>query len=281
MAPALIDLLHRNWQILHPPTPSPKTQDAIRFGILGTSRIAYVTNPSSSTFPFFLRFCCSFVKPSTHPSIHHSHFFHSIAIRPHAFIRPARSHPEVLVTAIAGRDRARAEAYAKRHSIPRVLDSYAALVSDADVDAVYIPLPNGLHLEWAARALAAGKHVLVEKPGTANAGEAEELFLRGSGRFAAAKKEEQREEGGGEGGLVLLEARHTFFQPSWRLFVEQIDKGEVEEVFVTMCGMGSWFGDEDFRFDYGRGGGALLDLGTYHVACLRAVFGGEAEECKS
>ncbi|KAB5542872.1 hypothetical protein GE09DRAFT_1003713 [Coniochaeta sp. 2T2.1] len=217
----LIDLLHRNWQIIHPPTPPPKTQDAIRFGILGTSRIA-----------------------------------------PHAFIRPARSHPEVVITAIAGRDRARTEAYAKRHSIPRVLDSYAALVSDAGVEAVYVPLPNGLHLEWAARALAAGKHVLVEKPGAANAGEAEELFVRG-----------------GEGGLVLLEERHTFFQPSWKVFVEQIDKGEVEEVFVTMCGMGSWFGEEDFRFDYGRGGGALLDLGTYHVACLRGIFGNEAEEC--
>ncbi|KAH8904378.1 NAD(P)-binding protein [Coniochaeta sp. PMI_546] len=221
MASAFCDLLHRNWQIIKPPAPPPKASNALRFGILGTARIA-----------------------------------------PIAFITPARSHPEVILSAVAARDKTRATAYARKHSIPRVLDSYSDLVADGDIDAVYVPLPNGLHYEWAMRCLAAGKHVLLEKPSTANGGEAEVLF-----RFAREK------------GLVLLEARHHVFQPSWRVFLGEVDGESVQRVRVTMSGPGAMFKEDDFRFRYETGGGALLDLGTYHVSALRAVFGTEPEEC--
>ena len=96
-------------------------------------------------------------------------------IAPLALIRPARKVPGVLVAAIAARDRRRAEAFAARHGIPAVHDSYADLVADPSLDAVYVPLPNALHAEWTLRALEAGKHVLCEKPLTANQAEARQV----------------------------------------------------------------------------------------------------------
>ena len=75
--------------------------------------------------------------------------------------------------------RARAEKFAAKHGIPRVLDSYDAVIADPDIDAIYNPLPNGLHGVWTTAALAAGKHVLCEKPFTANADEAARRRRRG------------------------------------------------------------------------------------------------------
>ena len=89
-----------------------------------------------------------------------------------AIIDPCRRLPDVLPYAVAARDPARATSYATRHAIPIVHANYANLLADLMVDAVYIPLPNSLHAEWAARALQAGKHVLCEKPLAANAHEA-------------------------------------------------------------------------------------------------------------
>ena len=79
------------------------------------------------------------------------------------------------MAAVAARDVSRAQAFAAKHGIARVHDSYEALIADPDVDAVYNPLPNGLHGKWTRAALAAGKHVLCEKPFTANAAEAREI----------------------------------------------------------------------------------------------------------
>lgn len=93
-------------------------------------------------------------------------------LRPKAIIEPAESHPEVIIAAVAARDHAKDSAYAKKWDISH----YQALVEDRSIDAVYIPLPNGLHFEWALKSLQAGKHVLLEKPSTSNAIEAEILF---------------------------------------------------------------------------------------------------------
>src|SRR5204863_2025 len=81
----------------------------------------------------------------------------------------ARVVEGVEVGAIAARDRGRASAFAEKHGVPAVHDSYADLLADPSLDAIYVPLPNGLHARWALAALEAGKHVLCEKPFTANA----------------------------------------------------------------------------------------------------------------
>ncbi|MBW2314770.1 MAG: Gfo/Idh/MocA family oxidoreductase, partial [Deltaproteobacteria bacterium] len=96
-------------------------------------------------------------------------------IAPMALLRPARQVPGVEVSAVAARDVDKARRFAGKHGIPRVFESYDALLADPDVDAVYVPLPNGLHADWTIRAIEAGKHVLCEKPFTANAGEAERV----------------------------------------------------------------------------------------------------------
>ena len=117
-------------------------------------------------------------------------------ITPAALLRPAASHPEASVEVVAARNLARAVDYATRHGIPRVVDSYEAVVSDPAVDAVYIPLPNSLHAEWTLAALEAGKHVLCEKPFTANATEAEQVAARRRPGHRAGRT-------GGDGGVPL------------------------------------------------------------------------------
>jgi predicted dehydrogenase len=98
------------------------------------------------------------------------------SIAPSALIKPANgSGGEVVVAAVAARAAARAQAFAAEHGIAGVHDSYDALIADPDLDAVYNPLPNSLHGRWTRAALAGGKHVLCEKPFTANAAEAREV----------------------------------------------------------------------------------------------------------
>src|SRR5512134_541389 len=97
------------------------------------------------------------------------------AIVPMALTAPARSVPEVQITAIAARDPKRAARFARRHKIQHVHQTYSDLLADPEIDAVYNPLPNSLHAEWTIRALRAGKHVLCEKPFASNTREAEEM----------------------------------------------------------------------------------------------------------
>ena len=85
-------------------------------------------------------------------------------IAPFALYSPAKIVDGVKITAIAARDRTRAEKTAKKHGIANVFDNYDAMLASADVDAIYNPLPNGLHAQWTIKALDAGKHVLCEKP---------------------------------------------------------------------------------------------------------------------
>src|SRR3954463_973787 len=96
-------------------------------------------------------------------------------IAPTAIIGPTRRTHSAQVVAIAARDAQKAQAFAKRHQIGRVHSTYAELIADPEIDAIYNPLPNSLHAEWSIRALEAGKHVLCEKPIASNATEARQM----------------------------------------------------------------------------------------------------------
>src|SRR5512139_3630913 len=134
-------------------------------------------------------------------------------IVPTALTGPARSVPEVEVAAIAARDPKRAAAFARRHGIPRVHPSYADVLADPAIDAIYNPLPNSLHAEWTIRALRSGKHVLCEKPFASNSAEAGEM-----GRVAA------------ETGLVLSEAFAYRYHPLAARMKEILASGEIGQV---------------------------------------------------
>ncbi|QUR67525.1 Gfo/Idh/MocA family protein [Mycobacterium spongiae] len=185
-------------------------------------------------------------------------------IAPAAVIKPAAGHVEALVAAVAARDPSRAQAFATKHGIARVHDSYEALIADPALDAVYIPLPNGLHGEWTRAALAAGKHVLCEKPFTANAAEAAEIA-----ELAAASDR------------VVMEAFHYRYHPL-TLRIEQIigsgELGTLQRVETAMCFPLPKF--SDIRYNYSLAGGATMDAGCYAVHMAR-LFGGESPEVVS
>ncbi len=168
------------------------------------------------------------------------------------------------MAAVAARDASRAQAFASEHGIARVHDSYDALIADPDLDAVYIPLPNGLHGRWTRAALAAGKHVLCEKPFTANAAEAREIA-----DLAAASDR------------VVMEAFHYRYHP-FALRVEQIiasgELGRLERVEAVSCFWLPKF--SDIRYDYSLAGGALMDVGSHAVDMVR-TFGGSTPEVVS
>ncbi|KAF9475208.1 NAD(P)-binding protein [Pholiota conissans] len=185
-------------------------------------------------------------------------------IAPIALIIPARSHPEVIIHAIAARNLAKAQKFAKRYSIPHAYEGYQALLDDPEVDVVYNPLPNALHHEWTMKALMAGKHVLNEKPSADTAEETRAMFE------LAEKK-----------GLVLLDAYHYRFHPALKrakAILESGELGAIKNMTVNMIIPGGIIPANDIRFDYELGGGALMDLGCYAVSCVRYMTSSEPSE---
>src|SRR4051812_49866869 len=176
-------------------------------------------------------------------------------ITPAAIVKPARSSADAELVGIAARDRARAHAFASKHGVPRVFETYADLLADPDIDAIYNPLPNGLHAEWTIAALEAGKHVLCEKPFTNNAQEAEAVA-------AVADRT----------GLVVMEAFHYRYHPladRMRALVESGELGTLEHVETALCFPLPKF--SDIRYQYDLGGGATMDVGTYTVHLARLL----------
>jgi len=156
------------------------------------------------------------------------------------------------IVAMASRDQARARELLSPYPGARVAESYEALLADPEVDAVYNPLPNSLHKEWTLRALAAGKHVLCEKPLGVDAREAEEM--------AAAADRASRH---------LMEAFMYRFHPAMRDFVES-----VREPIHLEASFGFQLQDRnDIRMQAALGGGALLDVGCYTVSVARWILG--------
>ncbi len=173
-----------------------------------------------------------------------------------ALIEPAAHVAEVTVAAVAARDKSRAEAFSLRYGIPKAYESYEDLLADPDIDAIYNPLPNSLHGPWTLRAIAAGKHVLCEKPFASNADEAAQV------EHAAAAF-----------GLVVMEAMHYRYHPLTRRLAELV--AELGPVRHLQCWTSFAILDPgDIRYDYDLGGGALMDGGCYALDCLR-LLGGE------
>lgn len=182
-------------------------------------------------------------------------------ITPSALCRPARAVPRAEVVAIAARDRDRAERFARRHRIPRVLPTYEALVEDPDIDAVYVPLPNSHHGLWTVRAVEAGKAVLCEKPFAANAAEARAVAERV-----------------GERGAVVMEAFHYRYHPlaeEMRRICHDGALGTVRHVVSTMCIPLPL--PRDIRYRYDLAGGALMDVGCYAIHMNRLLAAAEPE----
>jgi predicted dehydrogenase len=165
------------------------------------------------------------------------------------------------VVAIASRQVETAHATAERLGIRRWHGSYEALLSDPDIDAVYIPLPNHLHMEWAIAALGAGKHVLCEKPMALSAADAERMV-------AAAES----------AGRLLMEAFMYRHHPSWVALREVVASGRIGRL-TAVDSWFSYFNDDpaNIRNIRAYGGGALYDIGCYSVNLSRMLFGEEPE----
>ena len=156
------------------------------------------------------------------------------------------------VAAIASRDPLRARELVESYPGAKAPESYEALLEDTDVDAVYIPLVNSVHKEWTLRALAAGKHVLCEKPLAMNAAEAEAMA-------AAARS----------AGKHLMEAAMYRFHPRTRDFVQAL----ADPIYVHATFGFALEGKSNYRFQSALGGGALLDIGFYVVSVARWILG--------
>jgi predicted dehydrogenase len=179
------------------------------------------------------------------------------------FVRDVKDSPAVRIVAAASRDAAKAAEFATTFAIPRPHGSYEALLDDPEVEAVYVPLPNSMHAEWATRAAEAKKHVLCEKPLALCRAEAESMF-------AAARRN----------GVLLLEAYPYYFQPQTRDMLRLLADGVIGEVtsVVTAFGFTLLNPDGNIRMQKALGGGALLDTGSYTMSLIRLAMGGKPEK---
>ncbi|MFZ0089900.1 MAG: Gfo/Idh/MocA family oxidoreductase [Solirubrobacteraceae bacterium] len=161
------------------------------------------------------------------------------------------------VLAIASRDRARAADYAREHGIERAYGTYEELLADPDVEAVYVSLPNGLHVEWTRRALDAGKHVLCEKPLSRRAGEARAVFDLAE-----------------ETGRVLTEAFMYRHHPQTARVAELVSAGALGRLRLVRASFGFLLRDAgNPRLSAALEGGALMDVGCYCVNAARLLAG--------
>jgi D-xylose 1-dehydrogenase (NADP+, D-xylono-1,5-lactone-forming) len=171
------------------------------------------------------------------------------------------------VIAVASRDAARAEAYAREHSIERAYGSYDALLEDPDVEAVYISLPNSLHVPWTLRALEAGKHVLCEKPFSRRPDAVEQAFSSAE-----------------SAGLVLSEGFMWRHHPQSSKLAQLVAEGAIGRLRLVRAAfsfqLAAEHGADDARFRPELDGGSLMDVGSYCVNAIRFVAG-EPERVQS
>ena len=163
------------------------------------------------------------------------------------------------VAAVASRDLARAERYAREWNIPASHAGYDALLHDNNVDAIYIPLPNSLHVEWTLRALDAGKHVLCEKPLA--------LVPEDVDRVAAVSRARER---------VVVEGFMYRHEPLIARVLELVADNAVGPLRSMSSGFSfAQSRSDDVRLDAALGGGSLWDVGCYAVGAVRLIAGEE------
>jgi predicted dehydrogenase len=166
------------------------------------------------------------------------------------------------VVAISSRNKAAAEEAAQGLGIPKAYGSYEELLADPEVDAIYNPLPNHLHVEWAIKAIEAGKHVLCEKPVGMDAKEAEQLL-------AVSKKHPE---------LKVMEAFMYRFHPQWVKAKELVKSGAIGQAKVVQSFFSYYNVDpNNVRNQADIGGGGLMDIGCYCISFPRFLFGSEPQ----
>jgi predicted dehydrogenase len=166
------------------------------------------------------------------------------------------------VTAIASRSLEKAQAAAAQLGIPKAYGSYEELLADPNVDAIYNPMPNHLHVPWSIKALQAGKHVLYEKPIALSAAEAQEL--------ADAARQYPK--------LKVMEAFMYRHHPQWRRAKQIVGEGGIGEL-RTIHSFFSYYNDDpgNIRNQADIGGGGLMDIGCYNISLSRFIFGAEPQ----
>lgn len=173
------------------------------------------------------------------------------------FIAGVAPSQTVKVTTVASRDAAKARQFADETGVGRALGSYEALLADPEIDAVYIPLPNSLHAEWAIKTAEARKHILCEKPLSVSRAEAVAMF-------DATRRN----------GVHLVEAYPYWAQPLTAKLRELLAVKAIGRLQTITSIFGVRFSDpKNIRLDAGLGGGALLDAGSYAVSFVRLVAG--------
>ncbi len=176
-------------------------------------------------------------------------------IAPAALTDPASKNDDVVVAAVAARDRSRAEQFASKHGIETVYDTYDEVIADPTLDAIYNPLPISHHKEYSIKALRAGKHVLCEKSFSLNAAEARDMAAVGD-----------------ETGLVLIEAFHYRYHPVFKKALEIVDSGILGELkHIDAQFIVGTPNKENIRMIYETGGGATMDMGCYPISWLRHI----------
>ncbi len=174
---------------------------------------------------------------------------------------PLKGSKKVEIHAISSRDEGKSAKFAQSHGIPKWYGSYESLLADEEIDAVYIPLPNHLHLEYIKKAADAGKGVICEKPIALDYGQAKEAF-----DYAA------------DHGVVLMEAFMYKFHPQWIHAKELLLSGEIGKIGSVHC-MYAYDNKDPHNIRNVRefGGGSLLDIGVYAVSTARYIMGSEPE----
>ena len=174
-----------------------------------------------------------------------------------AVVRGARKSDRVEIAAVASRDQARADAYAREHGYARAYGSYEALLEDTDLEAIYVSLPNSLHVDWSIRALEAGKHVLCEKPLDRSPYEVERAF-------DAAERADR----------FLMEAFMWRHHPQSLRLKQLVDEGAIGDLRLVHSQFSFQLTRlEDVRMRPELQGGSLLDVGCYCVSAARLLAG--------